>query len=265
MKKWIFLFSLFAVTTMTWAKTPLQWLHTFYPLRVQTQPKCLGVEIADQGFYCMQADVAKPIQTADGPQLLVVMAGYKADAQTGKENGAHVNSGLVGVFVFQQNQGQWQLRAADPRILVGAFGHAPSGWAVREFGPGRWGVMNTHTDVHQGYAGSHYVILLPQGRGVQVNWIGASADNEGAIGDCRPNQMVDESMTVAQCRASSYQLDSSLDIDTTQPPRFGYYPLRVRIKGHQGLKTYRNQLFSVPYAATGYVVPKNYPLSDIDY
>lgn len=257
----IVLMSIVLSALPAFAQTPTQWLRQFYPLSVPNNPKCMGVIDKNQGFYCMLLDVAKPI----GTQLYVIMAGNKINQNTGEDDGAHSNSGLVGFFVFEKKQGQWHLTSSNPRMPVGAFGYAPTKWTLHEFGPGRWGALNTHGDMHQGYAGSHYVILLPRGKNIQTSRIGSSFDNSGALGDCTSNDVDGTGMTVAQCRAKRFVMDSRIKIDRNSATRYGYYPLKLTLFGHKSLKKYKHRVYIIHYTQKGYVAPKTYPLYNIDY
>ncbi len=240
------------------AQTPQQVLQQHYPVYNRTH-QCWATQAkseSSQVDHCMWLEQQQTVDTPNGRRTYVLARGNELNDHGEPSGGGHASSGLVAMFVLDQNG---RLLAGDPAITVGAFGQAPSGWTLHEFGPGRYGFLNQHADMHQGYGGSHHVILLAQGKGIKSHWIGASYDNSSAI-DC-------DSISKAACFQRTSTLGSRLSIERNQAPTAGHYPLRLTINGHVGNKRYRQQSYLISYDAAkqSYVEPKNSPLSDIDY
>ncbi len=209
------------------------------------------VATTEQGAYCMQMGAHKTVAHARGEAHYVLMYGQRYDFEQQTPSAGHVHSGYVAMFVVDVVGGKATTASAKADITVGAFGHAPKDWTFHQFGPQTYGFLSRHGDMHQGYAGSHYVILVPQGRSIAEHWIGASMNNEG-VGLVKRKETV---------------LDSQIKIDRSVPIRSGLYPLLLTVSGWDRGVHYQNQAYRIGYDARkkAYVMPKRYPLRDIDY
>ncbi|MDK4684119.1 hypothetical protein [Kingella negevensis] len=269
----ILLMGLLFATSTVYAQTSAQIVQKFYP-NYSNKLKCRIAETED-GTYCMRVLKTETRTTLQGKLMYLLFGGNFVNTDEWKEEPVHAASGSAGVFVLREKAANdWELVAASPNNTVGSFGTAPakSKWSFREFGKDKWGFLTTHSDVHQGHSGSHYVILAHDGgRKIGASWLGANIDDTGAYGaDCEYAPSEGDTPTVAERRKCMRKLksaESSLKILPNGKTVGGFYPLQLTLSGKLGSKTYRNQAYVVPFnAAKGqYVAPKNYPLSDIDY
>ena len=90
-------------------------------------------------------------------------------------------SGIAPCMCTKSGNG-WQLINRGKPNHIGAYGEAPRGkdWTFHQFGLKTYGYLATHSDMHHGYAGSHYAILSPWKQGVASSWLGAAYNSEGA-------------------------------------------------------------------------------------
>ena len=204
--------------------------------------------------YCMKLDRTDRIVVNGISRIYILATGTAIDDQ-GNENGSHASSGLVGAFVLEEKGQDIQLLAGDAKIFMGASGSAPTKWRFVKLGATNyWGWLNTTGDCHQGYCGSRYAILAPYGKRIRdIAGFPASADNSGACGD-------------EQCEAKSMQLESTLEIDSSQITE-KVFPLLITTSGKADGRTVRSKEWVFPFNETKweYVPPKNWPLKDADF
>lgn len=255
------------------AQTPQQIVQKFYP-KYSQKHRCYQVNVKDRGEYCVRQIKSETRQTAQGRLMYLLFTGNVFDFKTGKEDGAHVQSGLAGVFVLKQTDNDWTLLAAQPRGSAGAYGNAPDAkdWSFHEFGRDKWGFLTRHFDVHQGYAGSAYMLFVHDGaKKMTDSVIIAEADSTGALGDdCSENLYEGRKNTAAERRAclnKLYKLSSKIKILKDGNANAGFYPLQLTVSGFDGLKKYNNKIFISTYnAAKGrYTTPQDYPLADKEF
>ena len=245
-------FMLSVLICASWASADAvdeQTLNKYFP-QYSRANQCWIANV-EQGSYCMKIDASKTVNTTSGKQRFILVAGDRFDFTQNIPNGSHVDSGTVAMFVLQQINNKWQVIAADTEIDVGAYGRAPTDWAFHQFGPDTYGFLNEHGDAHQGYAGSDYAILVPDGKKIAKHWVGASANDENAD--------LDEAKVTV--------LESKLEIDSSVSVKTGLYPLLITVNGKEGKKRYNNSVYKIPYDQTKkiYTPPKNYPLGKRDY
>lgn len=221
-----------------------------------------------KGDYCLKLDIRQTVHTAQGVRQYLLLTGDKINLASGEFDGAHVDSGAVAMLVLKaKDNGGWQTVAANTGIAVGAYGSAPLGWKLQQFGPDSWGFINTAADMHQGYGGSRYVILLPEGKTIADSWITASVDNEGALGDCTEDMGLETAQQRQDCLAQRQTLQSTLHINSTGIPVAGRYPLKLIINGVSGHNKYRNHVMNIPFDAAKkrYLEPASSPFSGADF
>lgn len=272
MKK-LLLSALFFATSAVYAQTPAQIVQQSYP-NYSGSLKCRLYEHQDDAPYCMHLLHTETRTTPQGKLMYLLFGGNYIDSNTGKEESYHVMSGLAGLFVLREKTANdWELLAKSIDNSVGSFGTAPvkSAWSFHEFGKDKWGFLTTHSDVHQGHAGSHFVILAHDGgRKIINSWIGKRLDNAGAYGDCEYFAGDDGKLSPKErneCLNKLTFIEGSLKIMHHAPTVNGFYPLKITLSGNLGRKKYRNQAYTIPFNAAkqSYVIPKNYPLKDIEY
>ena len=221
-----------------------------------------------RGDYCFIIDAQQTVNTAQGKMHYILLTGNGIDLKTGEWQTAHVDSGAVGMLVLKARaDGGWQIVAANTGMPVGAFGSAPQNWALHQFGPDTWGFINQSSDIHQGYAGSRHVILLPLGNKISMSQITAESDNSGALGECGADMGFDSAAERQDCRSRRETITSRLNIDHGGTTVAGLYPLQLTVNGFSGNKKYRNQIVRIPFdrVAGQYREPKSSPLRGADF
>lgn len=164
MKKSILYMALFFAASTAQAQTPQQIVQKFYP-KYSQKYQCYQVNVKDNGQYCVRQTKSETRQTAQGKLMYLLFTGNAFNFEKGIADGAHVQSGLAGVFVLKQTGNDWKLLAAQPHGWAGSFGNAPEAksWSFHEFGKDKWGFLTLHGDVHNGYAGSAYQLFVHDG------------------------------------------------------------------------------------------------------
>ncbi len=221
-----------------------------------------------EGDYCLKVDAQKTINTANGKMHYILLAGGPIDLGTGELLQAHVASGVVDMLVLKEaGKDSWELAAAQGGIAVGAFGEAPSGWQLQQFGTDAWGFLNSAGDAHQGYSGSYYVILLPVGNTIYASRIVAEADNSGALGDCSAEDGFETKADQASCAGRRETLSSTLKIDRRGAVVSGMYPLQLTVNGVSGKKKWKDHVVTIPFDAQKhkYLDPESSPLFGAEF
>lgn len=265
MKK-LFLAAVLGLSTTADAHTVEHLIRQFYP-QYSARNHCYRVEDKEQGSYCVTLQKSETRTTSQGTFMYLAFGGNHFSFSENQEDGSHANTGLVGIFVLKQSSANdWQLQAALPKSFVGAFGQAPQAWTLHEFGPGKWGFLTTHSDMHQGFSGSHFVIFAHDGgKKILTSWLGKTFGNTGAYGDhC---EVMETPAERKQCLAKLTELDSTIKIQRDKPAENGFYPLQLSVSGFQGHRRFHHQDFTVRYdpRTRQYQPPRNYPLKDTDY
>ena len=269
MKKSILCMALFFTAATVQAQTPQQIVQKLYP-KYSQKYGCYRVSVKGRGEFCVRQTKSETRQTVQGKLTYLLFTGDVFDFEKGEADGAHVQSGLAGVFVLKQTGNNWKLLAAQPYGWAGSFGNAPDAkyWSFHEFGQNKWGFLTQHSDVHQGYAGTAYLLFVHDGaKKIIESGINADADNAGALGNCAENLYEDRKNTAAErrkCLGKLYSLSSKIKILKDGQTSAGFYPLQLTVSGFDGAKKYQNTAFIFNYnAAKGhYSTPKGYPLAD---
>lgn len=243
----------------TWAQDAIEQTLTQYYAQYSASQKC-HLAKNEEGLFCLREDARQTISTDNGKQLYLLMRGNAIDPETHEEGGAHIQTGMVGMFVFQQKGASWQPSHARADIFVGAFGNAPKDWQLHQFGSNTWGFLNTAGDVHQGYSGSKYLILFPEDQSdIAVYGIPAAAANTAA-------KICEAAANPQACLNETYELDSQLRIRHDMPANDGIYPLQLTVNGHEGTTKYRNKKYIARFhRPKGYLLPREYPVQNYDY
>ena len=221
---------LMGLSMPTSAKSVDEIIKPYYPLYNQAL-QCHGA-IAPSGSvngltnepymtgYCIDIDRQKVIDTNKGKRLYILVTGDVSFDENGEEVlHGHASSGLVGMFVLKPKGEGWQVESANPYMNAGSSGYGLGGWDLEQFAPNKWGFMNEHSDTHQGYTSTSFVILTPKGRGIVENWIGAGFDSDGS----------DSCGGQGQRRCNDRSADLAIDTSKTVN---GFYPLRLTVSGY---------------------------------
>lgn len=252
--------ALFAVPAL--AQDVMTLLKPYYPIYNHAN-QCQGVwanngsydgqtNEAYQSGYCVKLNSQYTVNTTQGKRLYVITTGDVAFDKYGQvSSGSHVQSGLVGVFVFKPKGDGWQIESANPYINAGSFGRAIDAWQFVKLGVDTWGFVGEHADVHYGIFESSKVILTPDGLGgVMDNWIATSYhdDSFGCLEAKEQGKTCDG-------------IDSVMVVETDRVVN-GFYPLSFIMTGHFLGKEYRYQDYRIIYKSNkGYVTPRDYPLN----
>jgi hypothetical protein len=200
--------------------------------------------------YCMELDRVDRVNAPAGERLYLLARGSTAD-------GGHPTPGLIGAFVLERQQGRWAMLSGDARMNYGAYGNAPANWKFVKVGPSDyWGWLNTHGDVHQGYAGSWYIVLAPYGKKIK-DLAGMTAEYSDA-GACNEDDKV--------CEQKTSDLDSTLEIDTSRI-QDKVFPLRIAVMGKNSGKTLAPQTWEFTFSEKNwnYVMPPGYLLENKEF
>ncbi len=226
-------------------------LKQYYPTKYKG---CMGVIVDDTG-YCMQIDKQKTVDTKYGKRHYVVVSGTASFDKTYQEMaGYHAINGLVGMFVLKPDGNGWKIESAKAKMYAGSYGNGLKKWTLHRFATNTWGFLNEHSDAHQGFSGSHFVILTPNGRGgIDESWIGASFNDDSGLSECG-----ERGKPVCDSIGATIKINRSRKVN-------GRYPLDLTVTGVMNGKKYNHKTYQAVYSKQGYQMPKNYPLEDIDY
>lgn len=208
-----------------------------------------------QSGYCIKLNSQYTVNTKQGKRLYAIVTGDVAFDEYGKiSGGSHVQSGLVGMFVFKPKGSGWQIESASPYINAGSSGRTIDEWQFVKLGVDTWGFIGEHADVHYGVFESSKVILTPDGLGgVMDSWIAASYhdDSFACLEAQEQGKICDD-------------IDSVMVVETDRVVN-GFYPLSFIVTGHLLGVEYQYQDYRIIYKPNkGYVAPKNYPFLEID-
>lgn len=233
-------------------------LKPYYPLyneKFECHEVISGSHTSDNGQkdeygYCVKIDRKIMVEADKGKRLYVMVTGdLEFDGNGEARLKGHALSGLAGMFVLKPDSNHWQVESASPDISAGASGYALHDWKLVKLAPNKWGFLNEHSDLHQGYFDSGLIILTPIGNSIVESFINShfSDAGTGRCGDVElpPCESID---------AKLHSVDNSKVID-------GHYPLKLIVNGNVDGKTYDNVIFTSYFdEKKGYQMPDNYPL-----
>ncbi len=234
-------------------------LKPYYPIYNQTF-KCHGVISGghtynngqkDEFGYCVGIDRQIMVKTSKGMRLYVMVTGdleFDGDGDTRLKG--HALSGLAGMFILKPDGNRWKIESANPDMSAGASGYGLHDWKLFKLGPEKWGFVNEHSDLHQGYFESGLIILLSVGNSIVKSFINSEFSNAGT-GFCGEEQL-------PACEDIEVKLHS---IDKSKVVG-GYYPLKLVVNGNIDGKTYNNVIYTSYFnAEKGYQMLDTYPLN----
>lgn len=219
--------------------------------------QCWLTKDKEEQRYCMKLDHSAKIDTATGQRLYVLAAGDWIDEQ-GENTAGHANSGLIGAFIVEEQQGKPVILHSNAQIPMGSTGSAPTGWAFVKLGADDyWGWQNTTGWTGQGYIFGYYAILAPYGKSIRnliPNDFMQDYDDRGACSD-------DETT----CAQKTTQIESALAFDTTQA-NANIFPLQLTVTGIDKGKPLQPKTWTIPFDSKkwSYPMPANWILKDRD-
>ncbi len=197
--------------------------------------------------YCMKIDSFEKVNVKGVNRLYATLAGVAVD-EKGEENGSHATSGLVGVFVLEENAKQLNLIASDSKIPMGDFGNGPTKWKLVKIGPDDYyGWKNETGSMHQGYSNSFFHILAPYGAMVKdIADFSSGISDEGAC-------------AAEPCTT----LEASIEFDTSKTSE-KIFPLLVSVKGKDKGVVFKDKKYNFYFddKKWKYVEPNDYFLKD---
>lgn len=266
--KYLVLILLILNINNVYAATVDEILDKYYPIYNESK-QCRGI-IAHDGTsngegklgqigYCVKVDRQVQLQTKQGPRLYLATIGEIGFHEDGSEAyGAHVFTGLVGMFVLKPQGSGWEVEYANPAMNAGASGEGLKDWKLIQVAPDKWGFINIHSDSHWVYSGSAFILLTPDKGNIIRNWIEAKYEHSnagtGSAGGC-------SNLDASTCTLLKAKLGVNKDTIIN-----GFYPLKMTVNGFEDDKVYKNEVYIIKYQPPlGYQVPNDYPMKDLSF
>ena len=204
------------------------------------------------GFCCLKIDRQDRIETASGQRLYVLLAGGCFDSE-GKPEDTHVSTGMIGALAIGIGPNEISILAGDPRMPMGSYGVAPTGWTLVKLGPADyWGWLNTFGYTGQGRTESVYLILAPYGK--RIRDLGGEGRIKAGFDDAGACDEEDRCPTTA--------LETKLDIDSLQLDA-KVFPLLITVTGQIEGRPIAPKTWTLPFDPDSwtYVEPDDWPLA----
>ena len=259
---------LMSLSNVASAKTVNEIIKEYYPIYNETK-QCQGLMANDgssggegtlyQSGYCIEIDRQLKVETRQGTRLYVSVIGDIGFNEDGSEAyGAHVFSGLVGMFVLKPQGSGWEVESANPAMNAGASGKGLKKWKLIQVAPDKWGFTNIHSDSHWVHSGSAFILLTPDKDNIRRSWIEAKYEHSnagsGSAGSCSNPDA--DTCTLLKAKLG---VDKKTIIN-------GFYPLEITLNGFEDDKVYKNQVYLIKYQPRlGYQVPNDYPMKDVSF
>ncbi|WP_333614976.1 hypothetical protein [Psychrobacter sp.] len=259
---------LMSLSNVTSAKSVNEIIKEYYPIYNKTK-QCQGIMANDgssggegtlyQSGYCIEIDRQLEMETKKGKRLYVLVIGDISFNEDGSEAyGAHVFSGLVGMFVLKPQGSGWEVESANPAMNAGASGKGLKGWKLIQVAPDKWGFINIHSDSHWVHSGSAFVLLTPDDSSIRRSWVEAKYEHSnagsGSAGSCSNPDA--DTCTLLKAKLG---VNEKMIIN-------GFYPLEITLNGFEDDKVYKNQVYMIKYQPRlGYQVPNDYPMKDVSF
>ncbi len=234
--------ALLSITPAFAGQTVKEWMNDYYSTFDENTNCRYAIGGQANLKYCVTLEKAKQVDTKNGKRLYLLMTGDAIE-----ESAPHASGGLVGMFVFApEGNNKWKVVSAKPKIIMGAWGKAPTDWTFHKFAPNKWGFLVTTSYGMGGQFTDNFNILTPNKQSIQHN-------------------VITESDSYNNCEFSTiacYDLSAKLKINSKKVVN-GYYPLILTVNGTDDKgKKYKNRKYQAIYKkGKGYMAPKNYPIS----
>ena len=264
----VFISFIFSVTNAYAGQTVNEILNEYYPIYNEAK-QCRGIMANNgssdgegtlyQNGYCIKIDRQLKVQAKQGTRLYISVIGDIGFNEDGSEAyGAHVFSGLVGMFVLKPQGSGWEVESANPAMNAGASGKGLKDWKLIQVAPDKWGFINIHSDSHWVHSGSAFVLLTPYKSNIRRSWVEAKYEHSnggsGSAGGC-------SNPDASTCTL----LKAKLGVDKKTIIN-GFYPLEITLNGFEDDKVYKNQVYLIKYQPRlGYQVPNDYPMKDVSF
>ena len=259
---------LMSLSNVASAKSVNEIIKEYYPIYNETK-QCRGIIANDgssngegtlyQSGYCIKIDRQLRVETKQGTRLYISVIGDIGFNEDGSEAyGAHVFSGLVGMFVLKPQGSGWEIEYANPAMNAGASGEGLKDWKLIQVAPDKWGFINIHSDSHWVYSGSAFILLTPDKSNIRRSWIEAKYEHSnggsGSAGGC-------SNPDASACTL----LKAKLGVNKKTIIN-GFYPLEITLNGFEDDKVYKNKVYIIKYQPRlGYQVPNDYPMKDVSF
>ncbi len=209
----------------------------------------------EEQLYCMKLDHSAKINTATGQRLYVLVAGDWIDEQ-GENTAGHANSGLVGAFVVEEQQGKPVILHGNAQIAIGSSGIAPTDWIFVKLGyEDYWGWHNITGWTGQGYTFGYYAILAPYGKSIRNLIPSGFIQNYDDAGACSEDEKI--------CATKTTEIESALAFDSSQS-HAKVFPLQLTVTGTEKGKILKTKVWTIPFDSKtwSYPMPANWILKD---
>lgn len=121
----------------------VQALAAAYGNQWDKKNECMRYE-GDDAAYCMSIHALSLKQLADKQYYYLTVAGDAYDQDGQFEMVGHAQSGLVGLFLFEKIDQQWQLSASAKALSSGQWGRSQAEqYKVEQIGPHQWSWVAT--------------------------------------------------------------------------------------------------------------------------
>jgi hypothetical protein len=217
--------------------------------------ECWLAADTEEQRYCMKLDHSAKITTATGQRLYVLAAGDWIDEQ-GENTAGHANSGLVGAFVVEEQQGKPVILYGNAHIAIGSSGFAPTGWKFVKLGAeDYWGWHNITGWSGQGYLFGYYAILAPYGKNIRDLMSSGFIQNYDDTGACSEEEKI--------CKQKTTEIESALAFDSSKTSA-KVFPLRLTVTGTDKGKILKPKVWTISFDTKkwSYPMPANWILKD---
>ena len=158
----------------------------------------------------------------------------------GKPSGSHANTGMVGAFVMEIQNGEPIAIASNSTMQMGSFGNAPTSWKFVKLGStDYWGWQTASGDCHFGECYDNHILLAPYGKNIRDLTGGAIASTSSD--------------------KESTSISVELAIDSSQS-KAQVFPLLLTVTGEFNDKKVPTKNLTVPFdtKAWRYAMPKEW-------
>lgn len=190
--------------------------------------------------YCMKLGRIDKVQVGTVNRYYVLALGGIVDDE-GKPSGSHANTGMVGAFVMEVQNGEQVNIASNSTIQMGASGEAPASWKFVKFGSADyWGWQTISGDCHFGECYDNYILLAPYGKSIRDL-------TGGAIGSLSSDR-------------ESTSISVNLAIDSSQS-KSQVFPLMLTVTGEFNDQKMPIKNLIIPFDTKKwrYAMPKEWP------
>ncbi len=193
--------------------------------------------------YCMKVKKIDLINTEQGKRNYLVLSSNLLNKE-GESTGfaAHVDSGRVGLFIIDLRKKR--MLAANPLIVMGAWGYSPREWSLLKLGPSDyWGWKTYIYSSHFGHVGSKTIFFAPYGKKIIKEVAAIISSYSDELND------------------GSTSIDVKIEVDNLEISK-RMFPLKVEVTGTLKGKHLKPKTWAIPFDLKNwrYKEPRIWPL-----